>query len=104
MESFQVKENKWELGYVLNQRSQMIVDFMEFSDYKTLDALINIPVETIVKLMDDYEGYLKTEYKPSTIEAKISAIEYFYKLNGFKFSPVKSYERTRFMDEGVPAE
>ncbi len=106
MESFQVKENVWKLGYVLNQRSQMIVDFMKFSEYKTLDDLINIPIETIEKLLDDYESFLNTKYSTSTIQGKLNALEHFYNVNGYEFTKSKSrfYERVRWMDEGVPAE
>ena len=83
----------------------MIVDFMEFSEYKTLDGLINIPIETIVKLLDNYESYLNTKYRTSTIQGKLNAIEYFYNVNGFEFKKSKSrfYERVQWMDEGVPA-
>jgi len=102
----ELKQNKWKLGYVLNQRSQMIVDFMEFSEYKTLDDLINIPVEIIEKLLDNYESYLNTKYRTSTIQGKLNALEYFYNVNGYKFkkSKSRSYERVQWMDEGVPVE
>jgi len=85
-----IKKNEWVIEYVPNQNSQKILDYLEWSPYKTLDELVNIPSKDSVKLIDDYERYLHLSYSQSTIDAKIKALYYFYYKNGLKIKVVYS--------------
>ena len=86
-----IKKNLWVIEYVPNQNSQKILDYLKWSPYQTLDELVNIPSKDSVKLLGEYERYLRINYyKPSTIEAKIKALYYFYYTNGLKIVNVYS--------------
>ena len=78
-------KNKWEIRYEMNQHSKFIMEFLEFSDCKTLDDLVNLEVDDIVKLMDEYEEHLKLIHTTSTRLFKIRCVEKFYLHNGFSF-------------------
>ncbi len=83
-----IRKNLWVIEYVPNQTSQIILNFLEWTDYNSLDELVNIPSKTMVNLISIYEAYLQLSYKPSTIEGKMKALYYFCYKNGLKIKDV----------------
>ncbi len=72
-------KNRWRLGN--NQHSDIIRDYLSFSNMSTLDALVSmLPIDTDTLLIK-YGNSLTHRYKESNLENKLRIILMFYSCN-----------------------
>jgi hypothetical protein len=84
-------KNRWIIPEGSNQHSKFILEYLNYSDCKTLEDLLNLPVDDIAKLLDSFELHLLTKNTVSTVQSKIRCIEKFYHYHKFRFKRHPSY-------------
>ena len=80
----------WDIQYTMTKHSDYVLRFLEFSEHKTLDDLVNLSVPDVDRLLEKYDNYLKIKYADSTRNLMLECVELFYKINGFKFKPYET--------------
>ena len=75
-------KNKWVIRE--NPTSVMVLQYLKYSKCKTLDDLINLPLDKTTELINDYMFTILSINTDNVVVNKMVALEYFYEVNEIK--------------------
>ena len=75
-------KNKWVIRD--NPTSVMVSQYLKYSKCKTLDDLINLPLDKTTELINDYMFTILSINTDNVVVNKMVALEYFYEVNEIK--------------------
>jgi hypothetical protein len=76
------KINVWELRK--NQHGAMILQYMRYSKCKSLDELINFPLDKIGEMLDEYMSYIMEINTENVVTNKMYVLQRFFEVNDIK--------------------
>jgi len=59
----------------------MVLQFLRFSEYDTLDELLNLNNNQICNMVGSYRDFLYEINAPATVDSKLCAVVFFYQYN-----------------------